>query len=68
MKTKSPTVQDYPRMELSHAVGHRAAYVCPMPLVRNRWRFALRFIYWTARHGSTEHAAWAVQNEGWAWN
>lgn len=32
-----------------------------------RVKFLARFIYWTFRHGSTEHAGWVCNYEGLYW-
>lgn len=36
-------------------------------LLRRRANYALRFAFWSLRHGSTKHAAWICAYEGLTW-
>lgn len=50
--------------KVQQLVGQGAA---PLSVLRRRVLFVARFIYWSVRHCSTEHAAWVCNYEGLYW-
>lgn len=50
----------------SYAALMRIGQACRV--FSRRARYITRFIYWTARHGSTRHVAWVLAFEGYSWN
>jgi hypothetical protein len=36
-------------------------------VLRRRFIYAARFLYWTVRHRSTKHVRWVLAYEGYTW-